>query len=222
MTGVCDGETHTPSTSVAFLHVGHMWQHEGMIEHLSSWIPKSDVSDALFIPKSGVPEWSIILFVAVFVLVPFGIGWTQPRVTDVPDWKQVRPAATPPDWVFAFVWPVLYAVMGTALFLFLREPFPTPENAPLFGIKVTAIVLFGALLALNWAWVPVFGRGDAESALALVLSGSVVTLMCAFLFAPVSAPAAALLAPLFVWYGFATYLNARVIENRAAAEHHIM
>jgi TspO/MBR family len=52
-----------------------------------------------------------------------------------------KPSWTPPDWIFAPAWSVLYAMMGTASWLVWKN-----------GGGTVPLALYGIQLALNFAW----------------------------------------------------------------------
>ena len=129
--------------------------------------------------------------------VPAAIGFRFPA----PDYyaRLSKPDWAPPGWLFGPVWTVLYALMGTAAWLVARKP-GSAARAPL--------VLWGAQLALNATWTPVF-FGLRAPGLALV---NIVALWSA-LVATIAAffsrrrLAAGLLLPYLAWVSFATALN---------------
>lgn len=70
-----------------------------------------------------------------------------------------KPKQTPPDWVFGVVWPVLYGLTAYSGYrMWKRRQMP--------GAKV-ALGLWGAQLAANAAWSPLFfGQHRSRAALA--------------------------------------------------------
>lgn len=113
--------------------------------------------------------------------------------------KLEKPSIAPPPAVFGPVWTVLYTMMGTAAYLVWRQ-----KKAD--GAK--ALKLFGAQLALNAAWTPVF-FGLKKPGLALIVIGALLPAIIATIaaFWVVSIPAALLLVPYLIWVGFASVLN---------------
>lgn len=68
-----------------------------------------------------------------------------------------KPSFNPPDWVFGPTWTLLYALMGTSLWL-------AEERGENGAAKRTSRVFFGAQLLLNVLWTYVFfGRRDGRS-----------------------------------------------------------
>lgn len=115
-----------------------------------------------------------------------------------------QPSFLPPDWAFPAVWGVLYVFMGAAGFFLVRD---TPPSG-----RRTTLVLFIAQLACNALWTPVFfGRHAAGAALFML---SVLVVLVAWLLKRAwhgSRPAFWLLAPYWVWLGFAWTLNYSVM-----------
>ncbi len=112
-----------------------------------------------------------------------------------------KPPGTPPDWVFAPVWTLLYIMMGIALWLWWQA-----------GAPRRVMLLFGLQLALNVLWSALF-FGLQRPALALVE----VLLLMAAIIATMTAgrtirPAAAgLMVPYLLWVAYAGYLNAGIV-----------
>jgi|32_taG_2_1085360.scaffolds.fasta_scaffold00342_19 tryptophan-rich sensory protein len=121
------------------------------------------------------------------------------------------PAITPPGWVFAVVWPVLYACLGLALAMVLHA-----RGAKGRGF---ALLLFFVQLFANFAWSPLFfGQHQVTTALYLIIFILMVTVATAFAFAPIRKAAAWLLVPYMVWLGFAAVLNFQIDQRNPDAE----
>ena len=138
--------------------------------------------------------------------VPLAIGFTGSFFTNSLDWYQTlaKPVFTPPSWVFAPVWTVLYLLMGIAAFLVWRKGLASAAGK-------TAAAAFILQLVFNALWVPIF-FGVKQPLFAfmdivvlwLAIAATVVS------FKKVSKPAAVLLVPYMVWVSFATVLNAAI------------
>jgi tryptophan-rich sensory protein len=117
-----------------------------------------------------------------------------------------KPKLTPPDPVFALVWPVLYA--GAALSA--HRVWKTPPSRE----RTAALVLWGTQLAFNAAWSPIF-FGAHRPRLALANLASNAASLGAYTYAAsrIDAPAAALVSPYLGWLGFAGLLNAGIITS---------
>ncbi|MGD9494780.1 MAG: TspO/MBR family protein [Armatimonadota bacterium] len=112
----------------------------------------------------------------------------------------VRPAITPPSWVFGPAWSVLYLLMGIALFLVWRRAGQVPVGA--------AIGVFAAQLVLNALWTPAFfGMRSPALGLAVIIPLEALIAVCVVLFWRISPAAGALLLPYLGWTGFAAVLN---------------
>ena len=145
-----------------------------------------------------------VLGLAAFVLLCFGVSVLGGRATApaLASWypSLVKPAWTPPSWVFGPVWTLLYPLVAVAGWLAWRE-----------GRARAGTLLFLLQLSLNAAWPWIF-FGDRRVGLALLC---VVAMWLAILatiraFWPVSKGAAVLLVPYLAWVGFATALNAAI------------
>ncbi|MFB6078729.1 MAG: TspO/MBR family protein [Halarchaeum sp.] len=111
-----------------------------------------------------------------------------------------RPALAPPNWVFGPVWTTLFALLGVAAYLVLRDG-RGRERQVAFG-------LFVAQYALNVAWTLVFfGSESIAGGLAVIAALWVLIAATIAAFARVDRAAALLLLPYLAWVSFATYLN---------------
>ncbi len=111
-----------------------------------------------------------------------------------------KPSWNPPDWLFAPVWSVIYALLALSAWLVW-------ENAA-DGAATVPMVAFGVHCGLNALWSALFfgaRRMDWAFYEVLALWASIVLLMV--LFAPISATSAWLLVPYLLWVGFASFLN---------------
>ena len=126
-------------------------------------------------------------------------SWTA---AEIPGWYKtlVRPAIAPPNWVFAPVWTLLYALMAVAAWLVWQGE---PSTWRSWGL-----VLFLLQLALNFAWSLIFFRLHAlGAALVEVLVLWVAIGATTLVFSRVSPLAAGLMAPYWAWVSFASVLN---------------
>lgn len=143
----------------------------------------------------------LIVCLAVTLGVGFAGSWfTAPAIGT---WYAAlrKPAFTPPDWVFAPVWTVFYAMMGVAAFLVWRAGSSSRWVAP-------ALIAFGAQLGLNLLWsVVFFGWRQPGWAMLDIVALWVMIVVTMVLFAKVSTPACWLLAPYIAWVTFASVLN---------------
>jgi len=151
----------------------------------------------------------------VFVAICFGAAAVGSFFTasSVKTWYRglLKPAGTPPSWVFGAVWSVLYLLMGTEAWLVWKERHVHDVSLPLS--------LFFGQLVLNAAWSFIF-FGLQRPGLALV---EILTLFLAIVLTTISfsghSPYAFwLMMPYLGWVGYATYLNLGLWRlNRGAA-----
>lgn len=119
------------------------------------------------------------------------------------DWYNalIKPPLTPPGWVFAPVWTMLYLMLSAVLYRVIQSGM---EN------KKTLILLFFAQLFLNALWSPVFfGMHMVFMALCTVIA--MLVLCIVFLYkAKFERVLSLLMMPYMLWLCFATYLTAGV------------
>ena len=141
----------------------------------------------------------------VAVAVPLVVGGISGFATSrgVAEWYPtlVRPAFTPPSWLFGPVWTLLYIAMGVAAFLVWRRGLATE------GVAV-ALTAFVVQLALNGLWSLLFFGARAPGVAfieIIVLWVSIVVTV--WLFWRLSTAAGVLLLPYLAWVSFAAVLN---------------
>jgi tryptophan-rich sensory protein len=111
-----------------------------------------------------------------------------------------KPPWTPPNGAFGPVWTVLYLSMAVAIWDVVRRD---PRGA---RVPATA---FGAQLALNALWSPVFFAWQQTLlALGLITGMWVAIAVCIGAYWPRSRPAALLMVPYLAWVSVAWSLNA--------------
>lgn len=112
----------------------------------------------------------------------------------------IKPAFSPPSWVFMPVWTVLYILMFISLALFIKSDVNSSKTIPL--------IIFSVQLILNMLWTPTFFYLK-KIGLALIINIllwiSVLTLI--ILFYKFTKLGALLFIPYLLWNTFAIYLN---------------
>jgi len=115
-----------------------------------------------------------------------------------------KPWFTPPNWLFAPVWTLLYAMMGLAVFLVWRR------GTARAGVR-QALVLFGLQLGLNAAWsFAFFGARSPGLGLVVIVGLGAVLTWTVERFFRVRSAAGWLMVPYLVWVGYAVLLNAAI------------
>jgi len=144
--------------------------------------------------------YSFIIFLAlVLITSSFGAIFRPGPWYD----ELIKPALTPPGWIFTPVWLTLYLMIAIAGWLVWQK------NR---SIKNPAIVCWGCQIVLNALWSWLF-FGLQSPALALVNIFLLLILILAFIrFSwPVSRSASILFMPYALWVAFATYLNLGIV-----------
>lgn len=114
-----------------------------------------------------------------------------------------KPPFNPPNWIFGPVWTALYVLMAFAAIRVMWQP---PSAA-----RTRALMLFTVQLLFNvaWSWMffaaesPLLGLVNIIPQLALVVA-------TVFAFYKMDRLAGIAIAPLALWVGFATLLNASI------------
>ena len=110
-----------------------------------------------------------------------------------------KPLFSPPNWIFAPVWAMLYLSMFIALVLYLGKY----DNNKKLGY-----VYFIVQLVLNMLWSPVFfGMRNISLALLVVVLLDIFVFLTIKKFYSVSKISGIILIPYMLWILFATYLN---------------
>jgi translocator protein len=151
------------------------------------------------------PAWKRAALAIAPVVLAGGLGTiaTQPNI---PTWYQglSKPGFTPPNWVFAPAWTLLYILMAYAAFRVLSLPRNTPGRSG-------ALAALFAQLALNAGWsFAFFGLRNPLAGLTVIvlLLGGIVLTMVRFW--SLDRWAALLLAPYLAWVLYATALNVAI------------
>lgn len=120
-------------------------------------------------------------------------------------WYQelLKPAWTPPGWLFGPVWTVLYVTIGVAAWLVWRRVG--------FGAAASAWWAWALQLLLNgaWSWL-FFGLRAPGAALVDIVGLGAAIVVTIVLFWRRRPAAGALLLPYLAWVTFATALNAAI------------
>ncbi len=116
-----------------------------------------------------------------------------------------KPAFSPPNWLFAPVWTILYLLMGIAAFLIWRKGFDHSH------IK-KALTLFAVQLILNILWSPAFfGLRSPIFGLIVIIALWFTILLTIRIFLKLSMIAGFLLIPYILWVSFAAILNFSIL-----------
>ncbi|MDH7512898.1 MAG: tryptophan-rich sensory protein [Clostridiales bacterium] len=143
----------------------------------------------------------ILVFILLCELAGIiGSVFTTPSI---PGWYAglSKPPFNPPNWVFAPVWTILYALMGLSAYLVF-------EKGPGRSDVRKALAVFAGQLVLNALWsIVFFGAHMILGAVVVIILLWGMILASILLFSKISRAAAYLLIPYMMWVSFATILN---------------
>ena len=162
---------------------------------------------ALLLMKKN--SYQLFLASLLGILFSVGVGFLSSIVTQdaIPTWYKGlnKPFFSPPDWLFAPVWTLLYTLMGIAV-----------GRIWFYGRKhkwgKTALYHFGAQLIFNGLWSLVFfGLKNPLLALIIILILWILIQRSIFWFRLVDRKSAVMLYPYLAWVSFATLLNTGIV-----------
>ena len=155
--------------------------------------------------KNGFDLWAFILcLLIVFVAGFIGSLFTSNAVDS--DWYKInRPSFTPPNYVFAPIWTILYILVAISLYLLWT-------NSKNKKQKRNILIIFGINLVLNASWsILFFGlKMPALAFVDIILMLFTIVLMV-YYSDKINKTASYLLLPYFFWVCFASVLNAGFI-----------
>ena len=146
-------------------------------------------------------DWiALVIFIGIyFAVAASGSAFTA---SSVKIWYPglLKPAGTPPPWVFGPVWSTLYLLMAAAVWLVWRHR--------IHQDVWLALALFMVQLLLNGLWsIVFFGLRRPGAALVEIIVLLTAIAMTAMRFAELSRLAFWLMTPYGVWVLYASYLN---------------
>ncbi len=149
--------------------------------------------------------WLFVLAVVIsFLPGLIGLIFSPSGASDL--WYNAlnKPFLTPDGWVFAVVWPILYFLLGVALYLIIVDK-TRYSKAKSYG-------LFAVHMALNALWTYFFFGlnliGGGLIVLVLLISFTIWMMRA---FSQISRAAYYLVWPYLIWLLFALYLNGSVL-----------
>lgn len=152
---------------------------------------------------------SYFIAVSIGVFIALAVGFLSSLVTRqaISDWYVglEKPFFSPPNWLFAPVWTLLYILMGWAV-----------GSVWYFGRRhrwgKTALYHFGAQLIFNGLWSLVFfGLRSPLLGMLVIITLWILIERTIYWFRLVDRKAAFLLYPYFAWVSFAALLNGAIL-----------
>jgi len=141
----------------------------------------------------------ILCFAASFL----GSAATQPQIAT---WYAalIKPALTPPNWVFPVVWTALFLLMAISLWRVVRQGASPARNR--------ALIAFALQLVCNVAWSFAFFAARSPAAGLVVAVGLVASVaLWAYAAGRVERLAGVLQTPYLAWVSFALFLNLQFV-----------
>ena len=145
----------------------------------------------------------------ISILLPLIVGFLGSIFTtaSIPTWYVTlnKPFFSPPNWVFAPAWTILYILMGIAFYLIWTKEKKIRKTKK-------AIILYLSQLIINFTWsIVFFGLQSPILALINILALWTLILYTIIEFRKHSKTASNLLIPYIAWVTFATILNISII-----------
>jgi len=145
--------------------------------------------------------WLLIFSLAIPLLIGYlGSLLTTPRIAT---WyvNLIKPVFTPPNWIFAPVWTILFILIGVAFYLILKD---SRKNK----YFPAACLSFGAQLFLNiyWSFLFFYIKEPPLAFYAIVSLWSMI-IVNIYYFYQIRKSSGYLLIPYVVWVTFAAALN---------------
>lgn len=147
------------------------------------------------------------IFAIIVSFIPGAIGNIYSPNGPSDAWYNMlnKSIVTPDGWMFGVAWTTLYALLGIALFLVMRN-----EQTRLS--KTRAYLLFLIQMVLNALWsYTFFGAHMTGWALVVLIALIIASVMMMRAFRPFSKWASYLIWPYILWISFAAYLNIAIV-----------
>lgn len=143
------------------------------------------------------------LVIAIVICEGAGVVGSLFTTPSIQTWYATltKPSFSPPNWLFAPVWTLLFLLMGISAYIIWSKGLNADE------VKI-ALVIFGIQLLLNIFWsILFFGYHAPMAAFVEIIFLWLSILATIIYFLPISALAAWLLTPYILWVSFASILN---------------
>lgn len=137
----------------------------------------------------------------ISILIPLAIGSISALLSgNMSSYSMlVKPALSPPGFVFPIVWTILYILMGISSYIVYSSNSPN---------KSKALLLYSVQLFFNFCWSIIFFRMELYFfALIWIIALVLIIIIMIKQFYIASPRAASLQIPYLIWCIFAVYLN---------------
>ncbi len=143
------------------------------------------------------------LVIAIMICELAGVVGSVFTYPSIPTWyaSLQKPSFNPPNWLFAPVWLILFALMGVSAYLVWSKGLESK------GVKV-ALFIFVVQLVLNMLWSIVFFElRSIFYGFVVIIVLWIAIMLTITAFVRVSRKAGTLLLPYILWVSFASALN---------------
>ncbi|MFZ2390753.1 MAG: TspO/MBR family protein [Minisyncoccales bacterium] len=146
-----------------------------------------------------------VIFFFAFIALTLLVGYFASKLTGVSmsdTYLDIsnKPVFSPPAWIFAPVWTILYILMGISAFLVWKLKDQKDIKKP--------FIFFFIQLALNFLWsIIFFGLGQHLWAFVEIIILLIMIIATTVSFSKISKVSAYLLIPYIIWVSFASILN---------------
>ena len=142
------------------------------------------------------------LLISILIVFSFGFIGSFFTTSSITTWYAFinKPLFSPPNWIFAPVWTLLYVLMGISAFLIWkkRDNLRTKQ----------ALIFYGIQLILNALWsIIFFGMHNPGLALLEIIILWLFILITLIKFYKINKTAGLLFIPYLLWVSFASILN---------------
>ena len=142
------------------------------------------------------------LLISILIVFSFGFIGSFFTTSSITTWYAFinKPLFSPPNWIFAPVWTLLYILMGVSAFLIWqkRDNLKTKQ----------ALIFYGIQLILNALWsIIFFGMHNPGLALLEIIILWLFILITLIKFYKINKTAGLLFIPYLLWVSFALILN---------------
>ncbi|MBI4137187.1 tryptophan-rich sensory protein [Candidatus Roizmanbacteria bacterium] len=146
---------------------------------------------------------------AILICQSAGIIGSFFTASAIPGWyaSLEKPVFTPPNWLFAPVWLILYTVIGISLYrIWLKRRRLVHKTED--GAIISALYLFYIHLVINAYWsIVFFGMKDLLSAVLIIFILTAMVLVLIAQFFRIDRIAGILLIPYYLWLVYASCLT---------------
>jgi len=181
------------------------------------WRDEIETESKRMASSSRTPLDSALAFAGFFLLCFAVAGYgAHSAAPFIHTWYRglVKPSFTPPAWVFAPVWTVLYSLMAISAWMVWRTPRRRARSNSYQGMneqgsaRLDALIVFYIQLFFNAFWTPLFFHYHRLLvSVVVILVLWIAIFFTILLFWRVKPVAGALMLPYLAWVSYATALN---------------